>query len=56
MFPPHLTPTLLPMIKSAENTDSFVDVSRWPDENLEEMRQRGMLVILQQEGETIFGE
>lgn len=56
MFPPHLTPDLLPLIKAAENRGTHVDVSHWSRKEQIDMQRRGMLVVTQYEGETIFGK
>ncbi|BGP22535.1 jumonji domain containing protein [Rhodotorula toruloides] len=54
LFPPSCTPHLLPLITEAERNDTSVSCDEWSDERKEEFRARGMMVVEQKEGESIF--
>ncbi|BGP37654.1 hypothetical protein JCM10449v2_001571 [Rhodotorula kratochvilovae] len=54
LFPPSCTPLLRPLIAEAERNDSSVNCDEWSEDRKGVFRARGMMVIEQQEGETIF--
>ncbi|GAA5837786.1 hypothetical protein JCM9279_006859 [Rhodotorula babjevae] len=54
LFPPSCTPSLRPLIVAAEREDSSVNCDAWSDELKADFGARGMLVVEQAAGETIF--
>jgi hypothetical protein len=54
LFPPALTSKLRPYIKEAELRDERVDTRSWSDEIRDSMLDHGMVVVEQEERETIF--
>lgn len=54
LFPPSCTPHLRPLIAEAEREDTSVNCDKWSKERKAEFRKRGMVVVEQQEGESIF--
>ncbi|BGP29773.1 hypothetical protein JCM10296v2_001519 [Rhodotorula toruloides] len=54
LFPPSCTPHLRPLIAEAERNDTSVKCDEWSDERKEEFRERGMMIVEQKEGESIF--
>ncbi|GAA5868714.1 hypothetical protein JCM1840_004366 [Sporobolomyces johnsonii] len=54
LFPPQCTPFLRPLIAEAERRGRGVDCSSWSEGEQEIWKQRGMTVVEQATGETIF--
>jgi hypothetical protein len=54
LFPPTLTPLLKPLITAAERQGKSVNCDWWSEEEKERWRARGMMEIVQEQGETIF--
>ncbi|CEQ39780.1 SPOSA6832_01360, partial [Sporobolomyces salmonicolor] len=54
LFPPQCTPLLRPLIAEAERRGQGVDCSSWSEAEQEMWRSRGMSVVEQGAGETIF--
>jgi hypothetical protein len=54
LFPPSLTPLLLPIIKQAQYEDRSVDIREWTEELMTEFELKGMIQVIQAERETIF--
>ncbi|GAA6049831.1 hypothetical protein JCM3770_004205 [Rhodotorula araucariae] len=54
LFPPSCTPFLRPLIAEAEHADTAVNCDAWSEARKEEFRARGMMIIEQHAGETIF--
>lgn len=54
LFPPSCTPYLRPLVAKAERNDTSVNCDEWNEERKKEFRGRGMLVVEQKEGESIF--
>lgn len=54
LFPPSLTPLLLPLIQEAQYKDRSVDVREWSEEMTKEFTEKGMIEVVQAERETIF--
>ncbi|GAA6049845.1 hypothetical protein JCM3770_004212 [Rhodotorula araucariae] len=54
LFPPSCTPFLRPLIAEAEHADTTVNCDAWSEARKEEFRARGMMIIEQHAGETIF--
>lgn len=54
LFPPALTPRLLPLVAAAQYKDELVDIRGWTDEFTLEMKDGGMKEIYQHPGESIF--
>ena len=56
LFPPSCTPSLLLIITAAEREGASVDVRDWTSERMAEFSAKGMIVVRQEQGETIFSE
>ncbi|KAK4048772.1 hypothetical protein OIV83_004538 [Microbotryomycetes sp. JL201] len=56
MFPPQCTPHLQPYISAARYNSQGVDVRTWSQNTLAQFHQLGMLVVEQEQAETIFGK
>ncbi|GAA5988678.1 hypothetical protein JCM11641_006501 [Rhodosporidiobolus odoratus] len=54
LFPPDLTPALRPLILEAERQDRGVNCDAWSREQKSAFEGRGMLIVEQEQGETIF--
>lgn len=54
LFPPSCTPFLRPLIAEAERQDTAVNCDEWSEAVKAEFRARGLTVVEQHEGETIF--
>ncbi|GAA5890845.1 hypothetical protein JCM8208_003071 [Rhodotorula glutinis] len=54
LFPPSCTPSLRPLIVAAERQDSSVNCDEWADDIKADFAARGMLVVEQAAGETIY--
>ncbi|POY74296.1 hypothetical protein BMF94_2489 [Rhodotorula taiwanensis] len=54
LFPPDCTATLRPLLKAAEREDTSVNCDAWSDASKAEFRERGMVVVEQEVGESIF--
>ncbi|KDE03747.1 hypothetical protein MVLG_05816 [Microbotryum lychnidis-dioicae p1A1 Lamole] len=54
LFPPELTATLEPMLAKAGRDSGWVNVEEWDTQQKEEFISKGMMVFVQEEGETLF--
>ncbi|GAA6000935.1 uncharacterized protein JCM10292_006502 [Rhodotorula paludigena] len=54
LFPPSCTPALQALLVEAERSDTCVNCDKWADARKDDFRRRGMMVIEQHAGETIF--
>jgi len=54
LFPPSCTPFLRPLIAEAERQDTAVNCDEWSEAVKAEFHARGLTVVEQHEGETIF--